>query len=295
VTAPPRNLAGGLWIVVDMGFALSALSIVKALGLGYPPVQLVFLRAAVGLALMLPWIVARREAFGHVVDLPLHALRAVLSAITLTASFFAIARIPLALFTAINFTRPFMLMLMAALILHERIGRRRWVAAGIGFSGVLVAVSPGTRAWDWGVGALLVAVVTGSGAVILTRRLRMAPAVVLMAFYTAGLLILTLPLAWAVWTPVPAGEWPALLAIGVLSQSGQFCFLNAHRLAEAGFLAVLGYLSLVLSTLVGYAVFSEVPTPSFWVGAALIIAATLTASPLSRSARTGIVSAGRTP
>jgi S-adenosylmethionine uptake transporter len=277
---PPRNLAGGAWMIVDMAFAISALSVVKALGLEYPPVQVVFIRALVGLVMMLPWTLAGRWSFAGTADLPLHALRVLLSTITLTASFYAIARVPLALFTAINFTRPFVLMLMAALFLGERIGRRRWLAAAIGFAGVLVAVNPEGGAAGWGVAALLVAIMTGSGAVIVTRRLSAAPVVVLMTLYPVGLTILTLPLAWAVWTPVQPGEWPALVAIGVLSQSAQFCFLNAHRRAEAGFLAVLGYLSLVLSTLVGYFVFSEVPDAAFWIGAAMIVSATLTASPL---------------
>jgi S-adenosylmethionine uptake transporter len=277
---PPRNLAGGAWMIVDMAFAISALSVVKSLGLEYPPVQVVFIRALVGLVMMLPWTLAGRWSFAGTADLPLHALRVLLSTITLTASFYAIARVPLALFTAINFTRPFVLMLMAALFLGERIGRRRWLAAAIGFAGVLVAVNPEGGAAGWGVAALLVAILTGSGAVIVTRRLSAAPVVVLMTLYPVGLTILTLPLAWAAWSPVQPGEWPALVAIGVLSQSAQFCFLNAHRRAEAGFLAVLGYLSLVLSTLVGYFVFSEVPDAAFWIGAAMIVTATLTASPL---------------
>lgn len=72
---------------------------------------------------------------------------------------------------------------------------------------------------------------------------------------------------------MPAADWPVLLAIGLFAQGAQFCFLQAHRPAEAGVLAILGYGSLILCTSVGWAVFGEVPTPGFWAGAALIVAA----------------------
>ena len=58
----------------------------------------------------------------------------------------SIARLPFALFTAINFTRPLILMIMAALLLGERIGGRRWVGAGLGLAGAVIAVGPGLEA-----------------------------------------------------------------------------------------------------------------------------------------------------
>ena len=77
---------------------------------------------------------------------------------------------------------------------------------------------------------------------------------------------------------MPATDWPTVLAVGVFAQCGQFRFLNAHKLAEAGLVAVLGYLSVVLSTTVDYLFFDEVPSLAFWIGAAMIVAATLAVS-----------------
>ncbi len=113
--------AGGGWLVADFGLNIWALSIVKSLGADYPPAQLVFLRASVGFVLIPPWILRERSAFSGLRELRLHLLRVVLSAMALTASFFAISRVPFALFTAINFTRPMVTMAMAALLLSEQI------------------------------------------------------------------------------------------------------------------------------------------------------------------------------
>ena len=258
-----------------MALNIWALSIVKALGFGYPAFQLVFLRASVGLMLMLPWIWRYRHSFLGLPDLGLHALRVGFSAIALTASFFAISRLPLALFTAIGFTRPILTMIAAAWLLKEIITRDRWIAAIVGLVGVVIAVDPSTLSGGWGLAAQVLVVLAATGAVITTRRLIAAPTVVMMTFYTAGLTLIAAPFAAISWQPVPSDQWPALLAIGIFAQSAQLCFLRAHRHGQAGFLAVLSYASLVFSTTVGYVVFDELPKSGFWAGAALIIAATL--------------------
>jgi drug/metabolite transporter (DMT)-like permease len=258
-----------------MGLNIWALSIVKAVGADYPAVQLVFLRAAVGLAVILPWVWAERAAFARIDRWGLHLLRVGLSAVTLAASFYAIARVPFALFTALNFTRPILLMVMAAAILGERIGTRRWVAAGVGLAGALIAIGPAAGGDVAGLAAMLVMVVTGTAAVIVTRALRGTPAVVMMAFYTAGLGLASLPGTVVAWTPVAPGHWSVLLLVGVFAQVAQLTFLRAHALGDAGVLGPASYLHLPLSAAVGWWLFAEVPGPGMLAGAALIVGAGL--------------------
>ena len=288
--APPQatsrdELRGGAWLIADMSLNIWALSLVKWLGAGYPATQIVFLRAVVGLALIAPLIWRGRARFRGVEDLPLHLLRVALSVVTLSASFYAIARVPLALFTAIGFTRPLVTMMLAALVLGETIGRRRWIAAGVALVGVLLAVGPQGLAGGWGLAALAVVVVAGSGAVVVTRRLRAAPPIVLMTAYTAGLTMVSAPVALVAWQPVPAEHVVPLLLVGGFAQAAQLCFLRAHFHGSAGVLSVLSYLSLLLSAGVGYLVFEEVPRAGFALGAAIIVAAALWATLDPRSLR----------
>ena len=77
--APRNNAAGAAWLLADMSLNIWALSIVKAMGLGFHPSQIVFLRAATGLLLIAPWVWARRDAFRGPEHLPLHLLRVALS------------------------------------------------------------------------------------------------------------------------------------------------------------------------------------------------------------------------
>lgn len=272
MTQPPRdNTRGSLWLVADLSLNIWALAIVKANGLDYGAAQLVLIRAAMGFVLISPWIWAARGRFGAVADPGLHLLRVALSALTLTASFHAIARVPFALLTAVNFTRPVLTMVLAALILREVIPRRRWVAAGCALLGVIVAIGPLDGADTGALGILGLAVLAGCGAIIVTRRLRAAPTIVLMTFYTGGLALATAPVALAGWQPVAAADLPVLLAIGVFAQAAQICFLRAQFWGEAGVLSVVSYLSLVGTASVGYLVFDERLTWGFWAGAGLVI------------------------
>lgn len=82
-----NNLAGGGWLLADMALNIWALAIVKALGLGYGPAQIVFLRACVGMLIVLPWAVQSWRVFGRVDRIRLHGLRVVFSSLALSASF----------------------------------------------------------------------------------------------------------------------------------------------------------------------------------------------------------------
>jgi S-adenosylmethionine uptake transporter len=271
--APRDNLKGGAWLFADMALNIWALGIVKALGLGYPAAQIVFLRAGIGLLLLLPWIYRERHVFQQIPDLPFQIFRVGLSAATLSASYFAISRIPLALFTTMNFTRPLIVMVMAALLLRERITGTQWAAAALAMVGVLVAIDPQGTEIGIGLGVLALAIVTGCAAIIVTRRLRATHTVVLMTFYTVGLSLCTLPFALWSWQPIQSDHLLPLLAIGVFAQAAQACFLRAHYNGDAGVLSVLGYMSLPVSMAAGYFAFEEEPTLRFLIGAALVVLA----------------------
>lgn len=272
---PQENLRAGLWLIADMSLNIWAISIVKSLGGGYPSWQIVFLRALVGLVLLVLWAWRDRSAFLVIDNWALQLLRVALSTMTLTSSFFAVARLPLALFMTMNFTRPILLIVMAAIFLGEKIPLMRWVAGAVGLVGVFVALNPDNVPWSWGLLAVTITVVSGTAAIVVTRKLKGTPTVVMMAFYTGGLALLTAFPAFNTWVPIASEHLPFLLAVGVFSQCAQFCFLKAHWLGDAGFLGPLGYTSLLISGAVGFFVFAEVPTVNTILGAGIIVLATM--------------------
>lgn len=275
------------WLLADMGLVLCVVVTVKALDGAFPAVQVVFLRCLVGLALISP-IIARLGRAGLRTHQPgLQVLRVGLNAVALTANFHAVASLPLATATTINFTRPFMLVVLAVLLLGERPGAARWLATGIGFAGVMVIAQPWSAglAVDPGLLSALLSAAAGSGAVIAMRRSAAESPLVLMVWYTAGMAALTALPAVLLWEPVGTEHLPALLAIGAGAQLGQYCFIRAHRSARVASLAPLGYLSLVLSVGAGWLLFGEVPTTAAFAGMAVIVAGSVGVTVLARDRR----------
>jgi S-adenosylmethionine uptake transporter len=177
------------------------------------------------------------------------------------------------LVNALGFTRPLVSMLMAVIMLGERVSRWRWIGAVFAFAGVLVMLAPDAYAWNFGLVAVLLSIVFGALATIQTRMLHYENTTVMMVFYTAGLTVITFVPALFVWQPVRSEDWPALIGIGLLAQLGQFCFLRAYQIASASLLAPFGYLSIVFATASGYFFFDEAPDLRTLIGIVVIIAA----------------------
>ncbi len=259
----------------DMCLNITALSIIKAVGISFPSWQLVFLRASFGFLILLPFIWRDRTELQRVSQPYLHLLRVALSAVALTSSYYAITQIPLTLFMTMNFTRPLILMGLCVVILHERVRPHGWLAGAIGLLGVWVALNPESGKLSLGMVAMLVTVVAGSGAVMVTRKLRQSSELQLMTFYTVGLAACTLLPAMVYWQAMTVKHWSLLLAVAVLTQCAQYCFIKAHQKGDIEVLGPLGYSSLLISIAVAILVFAEIPTFETLAGAVIIVIATL--------------------
>lgn len=267
------DYAGAPWLLADMVLITCMTVIVKLQGASYPAAQLVFLRALIGALLIAPLVWRHRQDVVAMQRPWRNAARVACNAIALTCNFVALANLPLALVTAISFTRQPVTMLLAVTFLREKVRPLAWVGTGLAFCGVLVMIGPVALVPGLGLLAAFGSVLFGSMAAIQTRALRAESAVVMMLFYVVGLLLLTAVPAWLFWVPVQGADLPALFAIGLLAQLGQFCFLRAYRFSPASVLAPLSYGALVLATGAGWLVFAEVPTWATVAGIAIIIVA----------------------
>jgi S-adenosylmethionine uptake transporter len=66
-----------------------------------------------------------------------------------------------------------------------------------------------------------------------------------------------------------------LLALGALTAAAQYLLAAAYRRADATYLQPFGDLKVPLSALLGWILLGQVPSPWFWLGAALIIGASV--------------------
>ncbi len=270
------------WLLLDMSLVTIMQVIVKAEGATYPAVQLVFLRSLVGLVSVAPLVWRKRTALTNLSSIRGHLARVAFNSAALTFNFAAIAALPLTLVTAIGFTRPLVLLVMAAIMLGENVGKTRYIFTALGFIGVIIMVQPDAVPWNLGLVAAFGSVFFGSMAVVQTRRLAGDDTIVLMLFYTVGLTLLTSIPAAIVWVPIPWSEAPNIILIGLLAQLGQYCWLQAYQKQEARLLAPLGYLSIFFSGFAGWFFFGEVPSAVLGIGAVIVVLTTVLATPAER-------------
>ncbi|WP_246776546.1 DMT family transporter [Microvirga sp. VF16] len=265
-----------------MALVTTMQAIVKAEGETYPAIQLVFLRSLIGFISVAPLVWRHRRKLTDLSNIRGHLARVAFNSAALTLNFAAFAALPLALVTAIGFTRPLMLLVMAAIMLGESVSRTRYVFTALGFLGVIIMVQPDAIPWNMGLLAAFGSVFFGSLAVVQTRRLAGENTVILMLFYTVGLMILTSIPAAFVWVPIPWSAAPNIILIGALAQLGQYCWLQAYQKQEARLLAPIGYLSILFSGFAGWLYFGEIPSLSLGIGAAIVVLTTLLATSTER-------------
>ena len=187
--------------------------------------------------------------------------------------FSALRYLPLAEVTAITFSAPLMIALIAAPVLGERIDARRIAAVLAGFAGVLVVTRPFGGAHP---AALLAALAACGNALysVGTRLLAARDPPETTLFYT-GLVgaALLLPVAPLVWVPLPApSAWLVMAATGGFGALGHWLLILAYRQAPASTLAPFLYAQILCATALGLLVFGEVPDRWTLVGAAILIA-----------------------
>jgi len=146
----PAPVRGMLWMVAG-GLCFSFLNtLARVLSQQLDVYQAQFLRYLLGLIVMLPLVWRHGLQAYRPVNVAGQFWRGAVHTLGLILWFTALPRIPLADMTAIGFTGPIFIMIGAAWFLGEPMRRDRWVAALIGFAGVLVVVLPKmTGAGGW--------------------------------------------------------------------------------------------------------------------------------------------------
>ncbi len=185
----------------------------------------------------------------------------------------ALHYLPLADATSIGFVSPLLTAMLAVPILGEVVGMHRWVAAIIGFVGVVVVVRPGTSAFHPAALLVLLSSLSWAVASVLTRMVAGVDSSATTLLWSActGALLLSIALPFDFLLPTPM-EFLLLLLLGVVASSGHYLTVLAYRHAAASVLAPFSYSQLIWAVALGFAVFGAIPDGWTLVGAAIIVA-----------------------
>ena len=273
----PAVWRGMLWVALS-GLVLTCLNAtMRTITLSLDPFQSQFLRYLFGTAVMLPMVWRQGLQSCWPVNLRGQFWRGAVHTVGLTLWFMALPHLGLADITAIGFTGPIFIMLGAALFLGEKMRADRWVAACTGLAGVLVVVAP--RLTGQGGGYFLVMLAAApifAASFLMTKTLtRYEKSGVIVLWQAISVTVLSLPLGLLHWsTPTPM-QWLGFALAGILGSLGQYCLTRGFRAADISATQSLRFLDLIWASLMGWLVFSDVPSQTTLIGALVILASTI--------------------
>jgi drug/metabolite transporter (DMT)-like permease len=237
--------------------------------------EIMAVRSAVGLGLVLS-ITALRGRLSHISprNLSGHILRNIVHFTGQNLWFLGLTMIPLAQLFAIEFSAPLWVLIFAPFLLGERFTAMRFVAAGVGFAGILIVTRPFTEPMSLGVllaaGAAVCFALTG----IVTKRLTRDVSIESILFWLTFLqLIFGLTAAfWDGEVHIPdATTLPWLVLIGAAGLLAHLSLTSALRLAPASYVMPIDFLRLPLIAVVGALVYGEALDPYVLLGGGVVV------------------------
>ena len=268
---------GMLWMAAG-GFLFSILNtIVRAIAMQMDPFEVQFLRYLFGLLVMLPWVFKAGPRNYWPTDVKGQFWRGGVHTIGMVLWFIALPKIPLADMTAISFTGPIFIMIGASWFLGEPMRRDRWIAALIGFAGVVVVVAPKLSGAGGGYHLVMLASAPlFAASFLITKALtRYEKATVIVFWQALTVSLFSLPLALLHWQYPSLWQWTGFFIAGILGSVGHYCWTRAFHAADISSTQSLRFLDLVWTSAWGWLIFSDIPSQSTWLGAVVILAATV--------------------
>jgi drug/metabolite transporter (DMT)-like permease len=260
------NVAIGGFLLIVMA------SLVKHLGETMPAFQILFVRSLAGLLVILPVAWRFKSGILRTDRIGLHTIRGLVGFIGNVCFFFALINLAIADTVTIQFSRPLIMVVVAALFLGEVVGARRAIVTAIGFAGIMMITRPFGEGFDPWVFSAIGGAVFGTLVVVAVKFLsRTEPTVVIMFYYALFTTLFSLIPALFVWQALSWQEWALLLLTGTLSIVGQGMFTHGIGLGETSFVMPFDYLRIVYSFILGMLWFAEVPGLWSFAGATVIV------------------------
>lgn len=267
-----------LLVLSELVFSMLA-ALVKHLSEDFSNAQVVFLRNAVALLVLLPYLKWRGRLHFRVHKIGFHLLRSTTGITSMYLYFFCLGVLPLGETTLLIQTSPIWIPVIAFLWLKEEFKKSYLFAGLFGLLGVALVVRPTPSDFSPVIMLALLGAMIGAGSKVTIRKMASTETSnsIVLYFSLISSVITAIPAALD-WKPIAMHQWPALLALGITAAIGQLLMTKAFTLAPSGRIGFWGYTQVVFAFLLGYLFWQESVHPMSIAGAICIIVAGLISS-----------------
>ncbi|MGE4312999.1 MAG: DMT family transporter [Pseudobdellovibrionaceae bacterium] len=266
------SILGGISVTIMNGFA-------KAASSDFDPIETVFYRGLLALALLSVYILATGQQGRLKTNRPkVHLLRSFVGTVSVCLVYWSYALMPMANATALLMTSGLIITGLSVPLLKEHVGLIRWSAVILGFIGALIITKPTGADFNvTGTIVCFVAAFTIASVALLLRSLGRSEEPLATIYYFMVFSVVASGLYVAIFKDfsVPRAALPVLAGVGIFSLVQQFFKTHAAVLAEASILSPYSYLTLIWAVIIGVIFWGDWPELNVWIGSALIIGANL--------------------
>ena len=235
-----------------------------------------FFRFFLGLIIILPYIIKKKDLVLKTNHLKQHFLRAILGLPAMLLYFSALVLLPIEKLTAISFVVPLIVTILAVFFLGEKIYIYRTLALILGFSGMLVIIRPGFVDISIGVYMVLFSALLWSINIIITKKIsKDDSAITILAYQSIFMSLLSFFIVIFFWE-MPSLKTFIYLVLAAMCGTVLHLMLNhAFKLVDVSMTQPYSFLNLVFASIIGYFVFDEIPDFYTWIGALIIFTGVL--------------------
>jgi drug/metabolite transporter (DMT)-like permease len=235
-----------------------------------------FFRFFLGLVIILPYVIKKKDLVLKTTHLKQHFLRAILGLPAMLLYFSALVLLPIEKLTAISFVVPLIVTILAVFFLGEKIYIYRTLALVLGFSGMLVIIRPGFVDISIGVYMVLFSALLWSINIIITKKIsKDDSAITILAYQSIFMSLLSFFIVLFFWEMPSLKTFIYLILAAMCGTVLHLTLNHAFKLVDVSMTQPYSFLNLVFASIIGYFVFDEIPDLYTWIGALIIFAGVL--------------------
>ena len=223
----------------------------------------------------------------------LSVVRVILHFLAFSFYFISLTYMSLAVATALYFSTPLFMSVLAKLFLKEDVGIRRWLAILFGFIGIFVILNPDFRDFDFKNLLPVVCALFYASSMTISKKTADKDNVHTQLFY---FYIITITICLAMfllsgsgqlnrfddptmqfifrdWFFNPSFTWKYIIAMGILASVAFTCIFKAYTSYSTSITSIFEYSLIIWSVIIGYIIFNDIPTLRTFVGIILVVGA----------------------
>jgi drug/metabolite transporter (DMT)-like permease len=269
-------------LAISLSFAMVLIGSISTAGVKYmaeivEPTVIVAVQYLVGLLLCLPSVLKKGTSSLKTTQLPLHLLRGLAGVLGFYLYYASLKYIPLVDGMLLRQAAPLCVPLVMLLWLRQTIRGVTWIPLIIGFIGIALLLQPSESSGSTWHGVAFLSAICLSFSMVSTGKLaETEPNHRILFYYFAMSSLAIVPFSITSMTGIPLWAWATLIVISIAMYSAIGLYTRAYSLAKASTIAPINYFSVLVSGLIGWIVWNEVPDIIAMIGMLLIIAGGVT-------------------